>query len=96
MPMLSQLELAERMPRLPPLSVAGCGVPLVALARARYLRQRTLEILWQEMLGDDERERLLALVCTRPDAHWWCQPNGQTLLMCVRALLMPPASGRER
>jgi len=88
--LLSHLELADSVPGLPPLTVAGCGVPLVALARASYLRQRTLRILWQEMPGDVERERLLALVCTRREAHWWCRPDGQALLVCVRALVIFP------
>jgi hypothetical protein len=90
MPLLSDMELTDRAHQLPPLAITGYGAPLVALARARYLRQRALEILWQETPGDGERARLLALVCARREVHWWCRPDVAVLLVCLRPLLVSP------
>jgi hypothetical protein len=83
--LLSNRELADIVRHLPPLTATGSGVPLVALARARYLRQRTLEILWQETAGESEREHVLALICARREAHWWCRPDLHSLLAFVRS-----------
>jgi hypothetical protein len=77
-------ELAALQRLLPPLTTTGCVVPLVALARATYLRQRALDILWREAQEAGERERLLALLCARTAVHWWCRPALAPLLALLR------------
>jgi hypothetical protein len=73
---------------LPPLSAPGGGVPLVALARARYLRTRTLEVLWQQEPKAEDRARLLALASDHQEAHWWGQnPTTEHTIAQVRQCL---------
>lgn len=83
---LKSTELAGVIRQLPPLATTGCSVPLVALARATYLRQRVLAILWQQAPAG-ARARLLALVCAQNEARWWCRPTAEPLLLCLRRYL---------
>ncbi len=73
---------------LPPLSASRCGVPLAALARARYLRSRTLEVLWQQEPKAEDRARLLTLASEHQEAHWWGQnPTTEHTIAQVRQCL---------
>ncbi len=56
---------------LAPLVARGCGLPAIAIIRARHTRDQVLEVLWS---ADAGKQQALVQACNlHPEAAWWIE-----------------------